>query len=40
MYPATASTLKACEDAIQNPISKGGTLAEHLTVGSYLKAQR
>jgi len=40
MYPATASTLEACEDAIQNPISKAGTLSEPLIVSSSLKAQR
>jgi len=39
-FPATASTLEACEDAILNPMSKSGTVAEPLVVGSFLKAQR
>jgi len=40
LFPATASTLEACEEAILNPISKSGTVAEPLVVGSFLKAQR
>jgi len=40
LFPATASTLEACEDAILNPISKSGTVAEPLVVGSFLKPQR
>jgi len=40
LYPATASTLEACEEAIAAPLSKTGSVSEPLTVGNFLKPQR
>jgi len=40
LFPATASTLEACEDAILSNMSRSGSVAEPLVVGSFLKPQR
>jgi len=40
LYPATASTLEACEEAIATPVSKTGSISDPLTVGNFLKPQR
>jgi len=40
LYPATASTLEACEESIATPVSKTGAISDPLTVGNYLKPQR
>jgi len=40
LYPATASTLEACEEAIATPVSKSESISDPLTVGNFLKPQR
>jgi len=40
LYPATASTLEACEEAIATPVCKTGSISDPLTVGNFLKPQR